>query len=72
MDGPLPAVKPPNELVDAATFTERFGSLVQAWFSHVEEEPAPVPVSSGGGGETVDPFADIRAELAALKSPMKS
>lgn len=67
-DGPLPAVKPPNELIDAATFTERFGSLVQAWFSHVEEEPAPVPASSGGGGEAVDPIADIRAELAALKS----
>lgn len=67
-DGPLPAVKPPNELIDAATFTERFGSLVQAWFSHVEEEPEPAPGPASGGGEAADPLADIRAELAALRS----
>lgn len=42
-DGPLPAVKPPNEMIDAATFTERFGSIVSAWDAHQEQEhPEPV------------------------------
>ena len=36
--GPLPSVKPPNELIDAVAFQERFGAIIAAF----DAAPAPV------------------------------
>lgn len=36
-DGPLPAVKPPNDLVDAGTFVDRFGPVLRAWEAAPEQ-----------------------------------
>lgn len=43
-DGPLPSFKPPNELIDAAAFYLRFGSLLDA-HAAVIDEPAPLYTS---------------------------
>lgn len=75
-DGPLPATKKPNELIDAVDFEERFGAIIAAF----DAAPAPVrglPLSESqpasmtheytGGPGTVY-VGDIRDRLAALEA----
>lgn len=51
-DGPLPSVKPPNKIIDAQTFDEWFGPVIEAF--HAMPEPPPRPQS-----ELVDIVAPV-------------
>lgn len=59
--GPIPAHKPPNELIDAAAFQVRFGALLQAYLAAVSEpEPiAPEPEAK--------PPSSLMARIEALE-----
>ncbi len=68
-DGPLPATKKPNELIDAVDFQERFGAIIAAF----DAAPAPVrrvPLSDPRPASMTHEFtADtgLGARLAALE-----
>ena len=68
--GPLPSTKPPNEIIDAVDFQDRFGAIIAAF----DAAPAPVrglPLSESQPASmtheyTADP--NLAARLAALES----
>jgi hypothetical protein len=65
-DGPLPAVKPPNALVDAGTFVDRFGDVLRAW------EAAPLfegkkAHSRTQNGPGIKKPSEVEQRLAALE-----
>lgn len=68
--GPLPSVKPPNELIDAVAFQERFGAIIAAF----DAAPAPVrrvPLSDPRPASMTHEFTadpNLAARLAALES----
>lgn len=67
-DGPLPAVKPPNEIIDKAAFIERFGALLQAYLDAPEETaPQTAPAERAAvQASAVDP--SLMARLDALEA----
>ena len=64
--GPLPSVKPPNELIDAVAFQERFGAIIAAF----DAAPAPVRrAATDGPAMPPQPVqSDLAARLAALEA----
>ena len=69
-DGPLPATKKPNELIDAVAFQERFGAIIAAF----DAAPAPVrrvPLSDPRPASMTHEFTadpNLAARLAALEA----
>lgn len=65
-DGPLPATKKPNELIDAVDFQERFGAIIAAF----DAAPAPVRrAATDGPAMPPQPVqSDLAARLAALEA----
>lgn len=65
-DGPLPASKKPNELIDAVDFQERFGAIIAAF------DAAPEPVrrvpTEGPAMPSAPVQNDLAARLAALEN----
>lgn len=65
-DGPLPAVKPPNDLVDAGTFVDRFGPVLRAWEAAplFEGKKASARTQNGPG---VKQPSEVEQRLSALE-----
>lgn len=64
--GPLPSTKPPNEIIDAVDFQDRFGAIIAAF----DAAPAPVRRSpTDGPAMPPQPVqSDLAARLAALEA----
>ena len=64
--GPLPSTKPPNEIIDAVAFQERFGAIIAAF----DAAPAPVRrAATDGPAMPPQPVqSDLAARLAALEA----
>lgn len=71
-DGPLPSVKPPNQLIDGHEFVETFGALMQAY--HAQKSFLRVAgVSEVASAELTAPVATaIDSETAALILGLKA
>lgn len=65
-DGPLPSVKPPNEMIDAAAFYLRFVALLDAHAAFIDD-PAPIG-DEPQEAATAQPSRDsLMARIAALE-----
>lgn len=62
-DGPLPAVKPPNELVDRVAFIGKFGPVLDAYVNAPDAPDAPDPTP----GPPRSAGSDLEARVAALE-----
>ncbi len=73
-DGPLPAYKPPNEIVRATAFAERFGSILEAFavapkgaVSQPSQHPANAPAPSADISALEARLAELEARNAELQ-----
>lgn len=65
-DGPLPATKKPNELIDAVDFQERFGAIIAAF------DAAPAPVRRSPTDGPAMPPQPVQSDLAARLSALEA
>ncbi len=67
--GPLPSVKPPNEIIDAVDFQDRFGAIIAAF------DAAPAPVRRAQTDRPAVPSAPVHdplgARVAALETKLE-
>jgi len=64
-DGPLPAVKPPNELVDAETFAQRFGPVMEAYAA---ASKSPISPNVPAGAAANKALATLLSRIEALEA----
>lgn len=69
--GPLPSFKPPNELIDAATFFARFGKVIED-AGNAPDEVKPTRPVTVPGAPPVDLMPEVARAIAALDERLRS